>query len=111
LENLDLDMRIILKWILKGMRKFVLDGCDSGWVQAAGLNSQEGPCSVEVVGAYCYVHTRPSAIRPLAQLPSFTSPLLRSPALIMFEVMKGFSLKQVTHHATRAHTGLCTFCH
>jgi hypothetical protein len=33
------------------------------------------------------------------------------PALIMFEVMEAFSLKQVAHHATRAHIGLCALSH
>jgi hypothetical protein len=42
-------------------------------LQAAVLNSEEGPCSVEGVRAYCYGHTRTSASRPLVQLPSFTS--------------------------------------
>ena len=92
------------------MRNFELDACESGWVQGAGINSQEVPCSVEVVRAYCYVHMSPSETRPLAQLPSSTSPPPYS-ALIRFEVMEGFSLKQVAHHATWAHTGLCTFCH
>jgi hypothetical protein len=43
LENLEVDRRIILKWILNGMRKFVLEACDLGWVQAAGLILKKDP--------------------------------------------------------------------
>jgi hypothetical protein len=31
------------------MREYVLDACDSGWVEVAGLNLQEGPCCMDAV--------------------------------------------------------------
>jgi hypothetical protein len=55
---------------------------------------------------YGYDDMRPSATRPLAHLRS--SPPL---ALMIFEVMEGFPLKQVAHHVTRAHIDLCTLSH